>query len=143
MSLIAGISCMLRGGIALPYTDFLRRKLRGKALKVISVLIFKKFTGVSRANFLSLHIHTKMGPKGAFYFAITVAVFYQVFLKSFLFTFLNIRGVLQPLEIFDYDCQRISHPLLESCEDLWLDRDSRALYAACGDMISRQNWVPA
>lgn len=84
-----------------------------------------------------------MRSKGAFYFAIIVAVFYQVFLKSFLFTFLNIRGVLQPLEDFGYDCQRINHPLLESCEDLWLDRNSRALYAACGDMISRQHWVPA
>ena len=81
--------------------------------------------------------------KIAFCFTIILAVFYQVFLSNFLFVFLNIGGVLQPLEDFEYDCQRIYHPLLESCEDLWLDQASRILFAACGDMNSRQNWVPA
>lgn len=96
-----------------------------------------------RAHFPSSNLHTKMRSKGALCVTIILGVFYQVFLNNFLFVFLNIGGVLQPLEDFGYDCQRIYHPLLESCEDLWLDQASRILFAACGDMNSRQNWVPA
>jgi hypothetical protein len=34
------------------------------------------------------------------------------------------------------------HPLLESCEDVWLDLSGRKLYAACANPITRVAWSP-
>lgn len=64
------------------------------------------------------------------------------FLKDILFTFLGIGRDVQSVQDFEYDCHRIRHPLLESCEDLWLDESQRILYAACTDLKGRREWVP-
>ncbi|KAE8148882.1 hypothetical protein BDV25DRAFT_10432 [Aspergillus avenaceus] len=49
----------------------------------------------------------------------------------------------RPLEDFPgYRCRRINHPLLGSCEDLWLDSVNRKLYAACSNPAARKAWSP-
>lgn len=72
-----------------------------------------------------------------------LAIAYELLLRNLLFTFIGIGRVVQPVEDFEYECRRIRHPLLESCEDLWLDQVGRTLYAACSDMKSRSEWVPS
>jgi hypothetical protein len=79
-------------------------------------------------------------------FGIIIAVltqFYRLILHDLLFVSLGIGRVIQPIENFPYTCQRLYHPLLETCEDLWLDDEDRTLYAACVDIDSRENWSPA
>lgn len=51
--------------------------------------------------------------------------------------------VTQPLEDFpDYRCRQVKHPLLDSCEDLYLDYTDRKLYAACSNSEARSAWSP-
>lgn len=86
-----------------------------------------------------------MAQKGLFGGAAAVVlsgVFYQFFLKDLLFTTLGISRQMQPFEDFGYECQRLYHPLLECCEDMWLDNEDRKLYAACSDLYSRTQWLP-
>ena len=76
--------------------------------------------------------------------AALVGVFYQLFLKDFLFTTVGVGRVIQPLADFPYTCRRVqSGEQLEGCEDLWLDEEARVLYAACSGTTSRQKWNPA
>ncbi|KAL6228597.1 hypothetical protein BDW75DRAFT_226633 [Aspergillus navahoensis] len=57
--------------------------------------------------------------------------------------FPRVRRTIQPLEDFpEYQCRRMRHPLLESCEDIWLDPSGRKLYAACANPIARVAWSP-
>lgn len=75
--------------------------------------------------------------------AITIGL-YKIYLHDAVVLLLGIGRVIQPLEDFPgYRCQRIQHPLLESCEDLWLDSSSRKLYAACSNPAARKAWSPA
>jgi hypothetical protein len=81
------------------------------------------------------------------YAAVSVAVlvlgiFYRLILHDILFIALGIGRTTQLLGEFPYTCRRLEHPLLESCEDLWMDTEGRTLYAACGEIVSRQGWTP-
>ncbi len=74
--------------------------------------------------------------------AVVLGVAYQSKVENILFVVLGLGRVIQPIEDFPYDCRRIRHPLLESCEDMWLDDEGRALYAACSSIIGRMGWAP-
>ncbi|KAL5362988.1 hypothetical protein BJX96DRAFT_154982 [Aspergillus floccosus] len=68
---------------------------------------------------------------------------YRIYLHDVLMLFFGIGRVVQPLEDFpEYRCHRIQHPLLESCEDIWLDESARKLYAACSGVDARAAWSP-
>ncbi|EME48732.1 hypothetical protein DOTSEDRAFT_142053, partial [Dothistroma septosporum NZE10] len=71
------------------------------------------------------------------------AVCYQIFLKSFLFTFLGIGRTVQPIADFPhYQCRRIEDPRLQACEDMWLSEKTRQLFLACSDPTARTYWMP-
>ncbi|KAH8703393.1 serum paraoxonase/arylesterase-like protein [Talaromyces proteolyticus] len=72
-----------------------------------------------------------------------LAVLFQFVVKDILFTTLGYGRDLQSIDEFPYSCRRIYHPLLDSCEDLWLDDSGRRLYAACSAISSRKHWNPA
>jgi hypothetical protein len=74
---------------------------------------------------------------------ILLAVSYHVFFRNFFFTFLGVGRSLRQIQEFPYTCHRLEHPSLSSCEDLWLDEENRTLYAACSDLPSRTQWLPA
>jgi hypothetical protein len=61
---------------------------------------------------------------------ILLAVFYHVFFRDFLFTFISVGRRMGQIQEFPYTCRRLEHPSLSSCEDLWLDEENRTLYAA-------------
>ncbi|EAU32478.1 predicted protein [Aspergillus terreus NIH2624] len=68
---------------------------------------------------------------------------YKVYLHDALMFLFGVGRVIQPLEDFpQYRCHRIQHPLLESCEDIWLDERARKLYAACSGVAARTAWNP-
>ncbi|KAF7590354.1 hypothetical protein BBP40_002957 [Aspergillus hancockii] len=71
-----------------------------------------------------------------------VSYAYKKFAHDFLFITVGIKRVVQPIGDFPYDCERVRHPLLEGCEDIWLDEDGRKLYAACTSVASRRGWSP-
>lgn len=71
------------------------------------------------------------------------AAIYQFLIKDILTVSLGIGRVIQTIDEFPYSCQRITHPQLEACEDLWLDEQERVLYAACAGTKSRMAWNPA
>ncbi|PLB53325.1 calcium-dependent phosphotriesterase [Aspergillus steynii IBT 23096] len=73
---------------------------------------------------------------------LALAVLYKVYLHNILILGLNIGFTVQPISDFPYDCQKIEHPLLTSCEDVYLDAPGRKLYAACGDLQARKGWCP-
>jgi hypothetical protein len=68
---------------------------------------------------------------------------YQFLIKDLLTVSLGIGRVIQSIEEFPYSCQRIEHPQLEACEDLWLDEQDRTIYGACAGTRSRLAWSPA
>ena len=74
---------------------------------------------------------------------VLLAIFHQWYLKDVLFVSLGLGRKVQLLSDFPYDCQRIRHPDLEGCEDMWLDEEGRALYAACSSHGSRFGWTPS
>lgn len=74
--------------------------------------------------------------------AILAAYTWQVFLHDFLFYAVGVGRQTSPIEAFPYDCRRLRHPLLESCEDLALDARGRRLFAACSDSLARGGWSP-
>ncbi|KAH7310629.1 hypothetical protein B0I35DRAFT_470483 [Stachybotrys elegans] len=74
---------------------------------------------------------------------VLVAVLYRLNFHSTVIVLLGLGRVIEPIESFPYDCQRVAHPLLEACEDLWLDEKGRKLYAACASIPSRLEWFPA
>jgi hypothetical protein len=71
-----------------------------------------------------------------------LGVLYQVILRDVLFVVIGIDRKLQGIEEFPYECRRLTHPLLESCEDLVLDGVGRRVYAACSTIESRMGWAP-
>lgn len=73
---------------------------------------------------------------------LVISVLFRGFLSRILFVTFGIGRVVQPIEDFPWDCTRIHHPLLESCEHMWLDHDGRKLYGACGNVASRLKWCP-
>lgn len=75
--------------------------------------------------------------------ALLLAALYQLLLKDLLFTSLGLGRAMQPLSAFPYACRRIHHAALEACEDMWLDDEGRALYAACTSAAGRAEWNPS
>ena len=71
------------------------------------------------------------------------AVLYQLSLKTIIWDVIGVGRQMQPIDGFDYECRRIHHPLLEACEDMWLDDETRVVYAACGSSIGRTFWNPS
>lgn len=71
-----------------------------------------------------------------------IAVGYAFRVHELILLIFPILRVVQPIEDFPYTCERVQHPLLEGCEDLWLDHDDRKLYAACASISVRTGWSP-
>jgi hypothetical protein len=70
------------------------------------------------------------------------AVLWQGVMRDVVFITLGVGRTTQKIEDFPYNCKRIRSPLLESCEDMWLDEDGRNLYAACSTIANRGGWGP-
>ncbi|KAF5859926.1 hypothetical protein ETB97_002185 [Aspergillus alliaceus] len=69
---------------------------------------------------------------------------YKVYIHDAGELFQGVKRIIQPLEDFpEYQCRRMRHPLLESCEDIWFDPSGRKLYAACAHPLAREAWCPA
>ncbi|KAB8229473.1 uncharacterized protein BDW43DRAFT_322125 [Aspergillus alliaceus] len=69
---------------------------------------------------------------------------YKVYIHDAVELFQGVKRIIQPLEDFpEYQCRRMRHPLLESCEDVWFDPSGRKLYAACANPLARLAWCPA
>ena len=75
-------------------------------------------------------------------FIALAAFFYQYILRDILFVTYGVGRHVQKLSEFPYDCRRITDPRMEACEDMWLDEESRTLFLACSDPISRAKWMP-
>ena len=71
-----------------------------------------------------------------------VAVFYQYILRDLLFVAYGVGRHIQKVSEFPYTCRKIYDREVEACEDMWLDEESRTLYLACSDAISRTKWMP-
>ncbi|GKZ97868.1 hypothetical protein AnigIFM59636_001686 [Aspergillus niger] len=85
-----------------------------------------------------------LGPRAIFwaFIVLATAVIYKTYIHNFIFLTLGIGREIQPIEDFQWTCQRVRHSLLEGCEDLWLDEQNRKLYAACNSLESRKGWSP-
>ncbi len=73
----------------------------------------------------------------------SIAPIYLLFFKDLFMTLFGVGRVIQTIDEFPYTCRRLVHPKLEACEDMWLDDEKRALYAACAGTQSRLHWSPA
>jgi hypothetical protein len=71
------------------------------------------------------------------------AIAYRIYLHDTFALIFGFGRVIQPIEDFPWDCKRIQHPLLEGCEDIWLDHNNRKLYGACTSLTSRTGWNPS
>ncbi|PVH81997.1 calcium-dependent phosphotriesterase [Cadophora sp. DSE1049] len=71
-----------------------------------------------------------------------LAVLWQLVLRDTLFITFGIGRTHQKIEEFPYQCRRLEHPLLDSCEDMVLDEEGRMLFAACSSISSRRGWSP-
>ncbi|KAI9163790.1 calcium-dependent phosphotriesterase [Paramyrothecium foliicola] len=74
--------------------------------------------------------------------AVVIGIIYRMFFYDLLAVFIGFNRTVQPIEDFPYDCQRLAHPLLEACEDLWIDDAGRKLYATCSSVETRSGWNP-
>ncbi|KAB8239127.1 calcium-dependent phosphotriesterase [Aspergillus alliaceus] len=74
--------------------------------------------------------------------AAITAIIYTKYIHDIVFITFGVGRVIQPIEDFPYKCERLRHPLLEGCEDMWLDHSGRNLYAACASIESRKGWSP-
>ncbi|KAF7959511.1 hypothetical protein EAE96_001127 [Botrytis aclada] len=85
-----------------------------------------------------------MGSKTIILGALTVlcGVLYQTILKDWLYLNFGVGRNHNKLEDYPFTCRRVEHPLLETCEDLFLDHEDRTLYAACSTVASRRGWGP-
>lgn len=85
-----------------------------------------------------------MGSKTIVFGALTVllGVFYQIILKGCLYVTFGIGRVHNHIDEYPYTCRRLEHPLLSSCEDIFLDSEGRKLYAACSTVEGRRGWNP-
>ncbi|KAI7977617.1 hypothetical protein EIK77_010208 [Talaromyces pinophilus] len=75
--------------------------------------------------------------------ALIISIVYQNFLSNILFVVFGIGRRIQTIDEFPWTCTRLYHPLLEGCEDMWLDHQGRKLYGACTTLTSRQGWNPS
>lgn len=75
--------------------------------------------------------------------ALISAIAYRIYLHDTFALIFGFGRVIQPIEDFPWDCNSIKHPLLEGCEDIWLDYNNRKLYGACTSLNSRTGWNPS
>ncbi|KAJ5952122.1 uncharacterized protein N7479_010535 [Penicillium vulpinum] len=72
-----------------------------------------------------------------------IAIFYKAYVHNIIFLIIGVGRDIQSIDEFPLTCTRLEHPLLEACEDMWLDDQGRKLYAACSTIDSRQGWNPS
>ncbi len=75
-------------------------------------------------------------------FIAVTAFLYQFLIRDTLFVTYGIGRPVQKISDFPYKCRKIIDRQVEACEDMWLDEQSRTLYLACSDPISRVKWMP-
>ncbi|KAJ5401833.1 uncharacterized protein N7487_007729 [Penicillium crustosum] len=73
---------------------------------------------------------------------LVIGILYKAYVHNIIFLTIGIGREIQPIDNFPWTCTRLQHPLLEGCEDMWLDGQGRKLYAACNTVDSRQGWSP-
>lgn len=73
---------------------------------------------------------------------LALGILYKAYVHNIIFLTIGIGREIQSIDEFPWTCTRLQHPLLEGCEDLWLDDQERKLYAACSTVDSRQGWSP-
>ena len=74
--------------------------------------------------------------------ALATGIFYRTILHNIIFVTIGIGRGVQSIDDFPWTCHRLRHPLLEGCEDIWLDGQGRKLYATCTSLDSRMGWSP-
>ncbi|KAF2214817.1 hypothetical protein CERZMDRAFT_36374 [Cercospora zeae-maydis SCOH1-5] len=75
--------------------------------------------------------------------ALIGALAYQFFFKDVIWVLVGVGREIQPLSDFPgYQCRRIHDPRLQACEDMWLSEETRQLFLACSDSLSRKEWMP-
>lgn len=74
--------------------------------------------------------------------ALATGIFYRTILHNIIFVVIGLGREVQSIDDFPWTCHRLRHPLLEGCEDIWLDGQGRKLYAACTSIDSRMGWSP-
>ncbi|KAJ6108635.1 hypothetical protein N7523_009958 [Penicillium sp. IBT 18751x] len=85
-----------------------------------------------------------LGPKAIAWAVIVLAtgILYRSILHNIIFTTIGIGREIQSIADFPWTCNQLRHPLLEGCEDIWLDGPGRKLYATCASLDSRLGWSP-
>ena len=129
----------LRGIHSLRFTNI--RRFLSRCLG----FLFSSFHPLKSSALLHTFIVSCAMPSQTVFFsllAILCGIFYQMILKDLLFVTFGVGRTYQRIEEFPYDCRRLRHPLLESCEDLVLDSEGRTLYAACSTSLGRKSWSP-
>ncbi|KAJ5496717.1 hypothetical protein N7463_008704 [Penicillium fimorum] len=73
---------------------------------------------------------------------LAIGVLYNAYVHNIIFLTIGVGRNIQSIDEFPWSCTRLQHPLLEGCEDMWLDEQGRKLYAACSSIDTRQGWSP-
>ncbi|KAJ5456745.1 hypothetical protein N7530_012019 [Penicillium desertorum] len=73
---------------------------------------------------------------------LATSILYRAYVHNIIFVTIGIGREIQSIDEFPWTCTRLQHPLLEGCEDMWLDGQGRKLYATCNSVESRQGWCP-
>ncbi|KAJ5932394.1 hypothetical protein N7516_006883 [Penicillium verrucosum] len=73
---------------------------------------------------------------------LVLGILYKTYVHNIIFLTIGIGREIQSIDDFPWTCTRLQHPLLEGCEDMWLDDQERKLYAACNTVDSRKGWSP-
>ncbi|KAJ6147760.1 hypothetical protein N7497_009742 [Penicillium chrysogenum] len=73
---------------------------------------------------------------------LAISILYRAYVHNIVFVTIGIGREIQSIDEFPWTCTRLQHPLLEGCEDMWLDDLGRKLYAVCNSVESRQGWCP-
>jgi hypothetical protein len=72
------------------------------------------------------------------------ASLYQFLLKDLMAVTMGIGRHVQSINEFPaFECRRLVHERLEACEDLWIDEETRVMYAACAGTQGRLGWSAA
>ncbi|KAJ5199908.1 hypothetical protein N7491_009295 [Penicillium cf. griseofulvum] len=74
--------------------------------------------------------------------ALAIGIIYKSYVHNIIFIIIGVGRDIRSIDDFPWTCTRLQSPLLEGCEDMWLDDQGRKLYAACSSIGSRQGWSP-
>lgn len=75
--------------------------------------------------------------------ALVLGALFQQYIYPILTVTFGVGRTVQPISDFPaYSCRKITHALLEGCEDLRLDEQDRKIYAACAESEGRTAWQP-